>query len=172
MTLGKMIMPTLLLLATSTISAMPIAENGNLTEEQSSAIRQQIGLDLSMPDYKTKKLDARIIGDRLAQMLRMLNNTQSHLYHSYLSRIAAEQAPSLRYLRIDEVKVERIRKSGNNLEIQIAISFDKSTKGQKSYDLLIHFTDGVSDSPTANDLFCYLSRYVKTDADAHKEAAR
>ena len=84
MKFGKMIMTTLLIFATSTISAMSNAVPDSLTEEETSAIRQQIGLDLSMPDFKT-----------------------------------------------------------------------------------IHFVDGVSDSPSANDLFCYLSRYVRADANAH-----
>ena len=97
MKFGKMITTTLLIFATSTIPAMSNAVTDSLTEEETSAIRQQIGLDLSMPDFKTRKIDDKIIGNRLAQMLRMIDNTQNSYYHGYLARIAGEQNPDFRY---------------------------------------------------------------------------
>lgn len=35
-------------------------------------LRQQIGIDYSMPDFKTKKIDGAIIGTHLAGMLNLL----------------------------------------------------------------------------------------------------
>ena len=35
-------------------------------------MRQQIGIDYSMPDFKTKKIDGAVIGTHLAGMLNLL----------------------------------------------------------------------------------------------------
>ncbi len=42
-------------------------ENPKVTE-----LRQQIGIDYSMPDFKTKKIDEGVIGTHLAGMLNLL----------------------------------------------------------------------------------------------------
>lgn len=35
-------------------------------------MREKIGLDMTMPDFETKKIDAKVMGDRLAGMLDYL----------------------------------------------------------------------------------------------------
>lgn len=35
-------------------------------------LRQQIGIDYSIPDFKTKKIDGAVIGSHLAGMLNLL----------------------------------------------------------------------------------------------------
>ena len=151
---------TILTLLSVNVSASNAVEGKQPSAEETSAIRQQIGLDLTMPDFNTKKIDARIIGSRLAQMLNLLHNTRDFFYCGCLSKIVAEQNPGLLYLKIEDVKVKRIKKNGNTLDIMIDLSLDADEKSQDTCHLPIRFVDGVSDSIATNELFCYLSRYM------------
>ena len=53
--------------------------------------RERIGLDMTVPDYETKKIDAKVMGTRLAGILEYLleNYTQS-TYESLLTRMLGE----------------------------------------------------------------------------------
>jgi len=75
-----------LLFGATTLSAQsqpqsPVAKYDTRTVED---LRQQIGLDVEMPDYTTKKVDADVIGDHLAKMLNLLvNNITDGWYVKY-----------------------------------------------------------------------------------------
>lgn len=41
-------------------------------EAKQAEMREKIGLDLSVPDFETKRIDAKVMGERLAGMLDYL----------------------------------------------------------------------------------------------------
>lgn len=153
-------MLTILTLLSVNASAANVVEAKQPSSEETSDIRQLIGLDMTMPDFNTKKIDARIIGSRLAQMLNLLHNTRDFFYCGCLAKIVAEQNPGLLYLKIENVKLKRIKKNGNTLDIMIDLSLDANQGSKDTYHLPIRFVDGVSDSMATNELFCYLGRYM------------
>ena len=68
----SILLSLLLLLGAASLSAQTVAE----TDKQSlynAELRQQIGLDYSMPDYSVKKIEASVIGPRLAKILMWIN---------------------------------------------------------------------------------------------------
>ena len=88
-----------ILLALLSVSAIPAsAQVVNKTytieskEVKANKVRQQIGLDYSMPDYESTTIDANIIGERLAKMLESLkNNYVRNEFNHLLSNIRDAQ---------------------------------------------------------------------------------
>ena len=147
-------MHTLILLLFSTI---PGFAEGNQQEEQ----RQNLGIDYSMPDFSTSKIDGDVIGARLAKMLQLLMNCQNVFTHKrMLSAIQAEQIEELKYVEIDNFKVNKITKHGDEITVLIKTNLKPNSSGIKKSQFLLRFIGGLSKSSVVNDLFLSLGRYI------------
>lgn len=125
-------------------------------------LRQQIGIDYSMPDFKTKKVDGAIIGTHLAGMLNLLQKYYNDgTYNWKLAAIVKEQKGMVSQVSIDKMKVTEISKKGDVISIQMNTKLSKNSEGIKTADIIVVFDKGVSDSQSINSLFSYLSRYVQ-----------
>ena len=154
----------LLLSATLSAQSHQPSDLRHQPSDRMAAYREAIGLDMSVPDFSTKKIDAKVMGTRLAGILEyLLENFHQGIYESYFARILSEQHEALhnKYFDIKKLKFVSAAKKGKELTILMKIWPDKNTRDVKQVDLAIHFVDGVSESQTANELFTYLSRYVQ-----------
>ena len=132
-------------------------EDAKVTE-----LRQQIGIDYSMPDFKTKKIDGEIIGTHLAGMLNLLQKYYNDgTYNWKLSAIVKEQKGMVSQVSIDKMKVTEISKAGDRISVKINTKISKNSGGIKNADIELVFNKGISESQAVNSLFSYLSRYVQ-----------
>lgn len=132
-------------------------------EDQNVAeLRQQIGIDYSMPDFKTKKIDGAVIGTHLAGMLNLLQKYYNDgTYNWKLAAIVKEQKGMVTQVSIDKMKVTEVSKKGDIITILMKTKLAKNLEDIKNADIELVFDKGVSDSKAINSLFSYLSRYVQ-----------
>ncbi len=119
---------------------------------------------MTVPDFETKKIDAKVMGTRLAGILEyLLENFHQVIYESCFARILSEQHEALhnKYFDIKKMMFISASKKDNEITILMKVWPDKNTANVKQADLTIHFYDGVSKSQSANELFSYMSRYVQ-----------
>ena len=169
----RMIITALMLLLSATLSAQSHqpSDISHQTSDRMAAYREAIGLDMTVPDFSTKKIDAKVMGTRLAGILEyLLENFHQVIYESYFARILSEQHEALhnKYFDIKKMKFVSASKKGNELSILMKVWPGKNTKDIKQADLTIHFNDGVSESQSANELFTYMSRYVQAREKLNK----
>ena len=159
----RMIIATLMLMVSMGMNAQIRA--GYQTDSAKIAeYRERIGIDMTVPDFETKKIDAKVMGTRLAGILEFLLETYTQeTYERLLTRMLGEQVEELKqaYFNIKKMKFVSATKKGNELSILMKVWPDKNTKDVKQVDLTIHFIDGVSESHSTNELFSYMSRYVQ-----------
>lgn len=68
--------------------------------------RTEIGLDLTVPDFDTKSIDAEVMGTRLAGILDyLLENYHQSVYERKLCKILKEQNQTLEKLEFEIVKI-------------------------------------------------------------------
>lgn len=94
-----------------------------------AAYREAIGLDMSVPDFETKKIDAKVMGTRLAGILEyLLENFHQVIYESYFARILSEQHEALhnKYFDIKKMKFVNAIKKGNELTILMRADLQKN----------------------------------------------
>ncbi len=122
----KILVSFLLLLGAASLSAQSASE----TDKQAlynAELRNKLNIDYSMPDFSTSKLDANIIGYRLAWMLnRLQDNYKDGIYNHYLSMIVCERSDSLNYVTIESFKIKNISKTGNVITIQSNAKLSKT----------------------------------------------
>ncbi len=126
--------------------------------------RERIGIDMTVPDFETKKIDAKVMGPRLAGILEyLLENYKQGTYERQIALILGEQYEALKnnFFNIKKMKFVSASKKDNEITILMKVWPGKNTKDIKQADLTIHFNDGVSESQSANELFSYMSRYVQ-----------
>ena len=159
----KYLLTLLLLLSSVSLSAQ--WKNTKLSEEEKRAeYREKIGIDMSVPDFDTKKIDEKIMGPRLANILTFLmNNYQQGFYVSQLKGIAGEQNNALEHINLEIKKLSFVYavKKGDELAIMMKLHLHKNTSGIKQTNLLFYFINGVSDDKKTNVLFSTISNYVK-----------
>lgn len=125
-------------------------------------MRKDIGIDYSMPDFKTKKIDGAVIGTHLAGMLNLLQKYYNDgTYNWKLAAIVKEQKGMVSQVSIDKLKINEVSKVGDRIIVKMNTKLSKNSEGIKNADIVILFDKGVSESQTANSLFSYLSRYVQ-----------
>lgn len=164
----KKILLSLCLLLSSLLAS---AQYSNTSFEQSDEakkqeLRQQIGLDYSMPDYSVKKIDESVIGPRLAKILtRLLDTYKQPLYNQFLAMIRSQVAedPNLQYVHVEKMKLLNISKAGNTITIRFNTFTKDKNRGKLDYDLDFTFVDGLSEDKTVNDLFSNIGRYIKDE---------
>ena len=116
--------------------------------------RKDIGIDYSMPDFKTKKIDGAVIGSHLAGMLNLLQKYYNDgTYNWKLAAIVKEQKGLVSQVSVDKMKISEITKTGDTISIQMNCKLSKNNEGIKSADVLLVFDKGVSESQTVNSLF-------------------
>lgn len=119
---------------------------------------------MSVPDFNTQKIDAKVMGNRLAGILDyLMENYQQGTYNRRLSSIASEQNEALEngFFQIKKMKFLNAIKRGKELTIQMRIELQKNSANIKQADITFHFDDGISESDKVNELFSYVSHYVQ-----------
>lgn len=150
-----------LLLMVCGIAAQSIRQ---IDEKKMVEYRETIGLDYSMPDFNTTKVDAKVIGVRLATILQSLEkNYKQAFYNRLLASIAAEQMANLNYssVPVHKIMIKKISKTGDEINILVRTTLTPSDSKKKNFDVNLRFIQGVSDNNTTNLLFSDLCRYLK-----------
>lgn len=132
--------------------------------DRMAAYREAIGLDMTVPDFSTKNIDAKEMGTRLAGILEyLLENYKQGTYERQITLMIGEQVEELKltYFNIKKMKFVSASKKGNEITILLRIWPDKTIGDMKQVDLSIHFKDGASDSRTANEMFSTIGHYVQ-----------
>lgn len=156
----------LLLLGATTLYAqkLPITSLEELEAKNKAEMKEQLAIDYSMPDYTTKKVDANVMGEHMAMMVNtFLERCTQMSYQRPLNKIIGEQVESLKYsdYGIQKMKFVSATKCGNAITLLLRVWLGKNTSGIKQTDMSIRFFDGISDSNTVNELFCYISNYTE-----------
>ena len=74
-------------------------------------LRQELGIDYSMPDFSTSKIDGKLIGERLARLLQQLQSKYDNcVLNQYISLIQCEQIENLNYATVEKINITRISK--------------------------------------------------------------
>lgn len=127
-------------------------------------MREKIGLDLSVPDFETKRIDAKVMGERLAGILAyLMQNYHQTVYDRKLGLIASEQNEATEnvYFQIKKLKFINAVKKGNDIIILLRADLHTNPANIKQTDITFHFTNGLSESEQVNELFAYICHYVK-----------
>ena len=130
-------------------------------EAKREEIRQKIGIDYSMPDFNTSKINGNIIGVRLANMLQKLEaGANDYVLGGSIASICCEQNEKLQYANLDKFSVKNISKAGDVITVKANVKLKKNSAGIKNTDIVMVFDKDVSGSQVVNDLFTNLSRYT------------
>ena len=127
--------------------------------------RERIGLDYSMPDYRIKKIDEKVMGWRLAKILEFLEKNYTQvLYNRMLSKIRSVQMNELkyRYLPVDKIKILNVQKQDSVISIKIN-TYTKRNKEKVDFDITLSFVNSLSDDETTNNLVVDIGRYINED---------
>lgn len=147
------------MLFTISISAQTTQQS---EDARTAEIRQKIGIDYSMPDFSTSKIDGNVIGVRLAKMLRLLKeHVLDYNWSNKIIAICCEQHDNLRYATLERFSIKKISKSGDVITIVMNLKLGENSSGIKTIDVPVVLDKGVSESLKVNDLFSDLSRYIK-----------
>ena len=166
----KLIITALLLM----ISSMGFAQSIPVTTDSimNAEYREKIGLDMSMPDFETKKIDGKVMGSRLAGILEfLLENYHQGTYEKQITSMVKEQNEALEkvYFNIKKLKFVSAKKSGDDITIVMRVWSDKNEAKVKQADFTIHFKDGITNSLSSNDMFSSMSRYVQAREQLDKQ---
>ena len=159
---NKLILITLLLLVTTVLfsQSLPVQTDSARRAEY----KEKIGLDMTVPDFETKKIDSKVMGSRLAGILDyLMENYQQGVYDRRLGQIASEQNESLEnlYFQFKKMKFVNAVKKGNEITILMQLELQKNAANVKLTDIVFRFIDGLSESDKVNEMFSYISHYVQ-----------
>jgi hypothetical protein len=145
------------------------AQTRNLTydidreQHKRQKIREQIDLDYSVPDYNVSVPDEKVMGWRLAKILQSLEENYSQgLYNQYLTQIRNAQTETYSLSSIEKIKILNIQKQDSVITVKIN-TYVKENKNKINSDIVLTFTNSVSDDDIANYLFGDIARYIKKD---------
>lgn len=141
-------------------------------DAQRAKYKQEIGLDMSVPDFQTKSINPKVMGARLAGILNyLMENYHQGVYDRRLCQIASEQNETLEnvYLQIKKMKFVNAVKRGNEITILMRAYLQKNAANIKQTDITLHFVNGLSESNKVNEMFSYISHYVQARELAEKE---
>ena len=125
-------------------------------------LRQELGIDYSMPDFSTSKIDGKVIGERLAMLLQKLQSKYDDcVLNQNISLIQCEQIENLNYATVEKLNITRISKVGDVITIEAKTKLGSNAAKVKNAKLTFVFNKGVSESTSVNDLFKDLGRYIK-----------
>lgn len=154
----------ILLLFIGTMAVYPQLRTVGPDSERNAEYKKAIGLDTTVPDFDTNKIDAKVMGSRLANLLNyLLENYNQESYELQIAQILGEQNESLQHLyyNIKKMQFAHASKQGDVMTVLMHVWPDKNKADVNQADLMFRFVDGVSDDQTTNALFSYMSRYVE-----------
>ena len=154
----------ILLLFIGTVTVYPQIRTVGSDSERIAEYKKAIGLDTTVPDFDTNKIDAKVMGSRLANLLNyLLENYNHESYELQIAQILGEQNESLQHLyyKIKKMQFANASKQGDVMTVLMHVWPDKNIADVDQADLTFRFVDGVSDDQTTNALFSYMSRYVE-----------
>ena len=156
----RVILMGVLMLSALSMSAQTVHEQRE--EAKRTEYRNKIGIDYSMPDFSTSRIDGKVIGTRLAKMLQLLQNRcDNHEYKARLSYIQCEQLENLRYGEIEKFSITNISKTGDVITVSAKTKLAKNAANIKTAEMVLVFDKGLSESNTVNDFFSELGKYIK-----------
>lgn len=133
-------------------------------EGKRAELREKIGLDLTVADFDTAKIDSKVMGSRLTGILEyLMENYQQSVYDRRLSQIAIEQNEALEnvFFQLKKMRFINAVKRGDEITIIMRVDLQKNAANLKQTDITFHFVDGVSEDEKTNDLFIALSHYAQ-----------
>lgn len=152
----KTLFTTLLLM----VSLFAFAQSNESQELYNAKVCETLALDYSMPDYSVRKIDAKVMGPRLAAILTKLNEMyKQETYLHKLSFIQSEQIEGLNYTLIKAMKLDRVFKEGNEITVRYITTLGSNDMYLNRGVLKFVIRDGVSDDRSVNDLLCNICRY-------------
>ena len=139
MNLKTIITTTLLMVSCAAFAqqsqqARQMSEPQQADDAQRAKYKQEIGLDMSVPDFQTKSINPKVMGSRLVGILNfILKNYQQSVYNNRISLILSEQNDALEnlYLRIREIKFVSANKKADELTVVIRVWLDKNVANVK-----------------------------------------
>ena len=135
------------------------AQSVQQEDSQIEFTRGRIGIDYSMPDFSTKRIDGSIIGDHLAEMLKFLKtNYKSGSCNGRLMSIVREQNDFVYPPQIKSLAIRKITKEGDVITIETRVTLSKNDEKINNLDFQFVFEKGVSNNWNVNRLFSYLSQ--------------
>lgn len=141
------------------------AGNG-MSESEMDEFRQKINLDYSMPDFSTSKIDSRVMGNRLSQILSYIDDHCTDPANlCFLNSIQTDQVENLSYARIKKMRLAGVSKKGNEITIRYRTSLEPNNLGLKDSEMVFDFIDGISNSRTVNEFFSTECRYIRESFD-------
>lgn len=145
----------ILLLFIGTMSVYPQLRTVGTDSERNAEYKKAIGLDTTVPDFDTNKIDAKVMGSRLANLLNyLLENYNQGSYELQIAQILGEQNESLQHLyyKIKKMQFAHASKQGDIMTVLMHVWPDKNIADVDQTDLIFRFVDGVSDDQTTNAL--------------------
>ena len=142
------------------LSALTLQAQSNNQQEDPQVLflRGRIGIDYSIPDFSTKRIDASIIGDHLADMLALLQaDYKESAYNRRLISILRDNQDFLKTPEIKKFIIAEVTKQGDVMTVKTRYTLTKNSEGIKTIDISFIFDKGVSDSFSVNSLFDDLS---------------
>ena len=150
---------TVLLLLLSTFGFAQAITND---DKYRAKVQEALQLDYSMPDYTTSKIDAKVMGPRLAAILnKIMESRGQQTTIATLSVIQTRQVEGLSYDRIKDLKLDKVIKQGDELTISYITTLENNNLHLKKTKLVFRFINGVSDDAATNDFFSNICRYIK-----------
>lgn len=153
----------ILLLFVGTVNVFSQLRTVGTESERNAEYKKAIGLDTTIPDFDTNKIDAQVMGSRLANLLNyLLENYNHEFYELQIVQILGEQNESLQHLyyKIKKMQFANASKQGDVMTVLMHVWPDKNIADVDQADMMFRFVNGVSDDQTTNALFSYMSRYV------------
>ena len=145
-----------------TVHGVSSVRTGKETKEEKW--RKQIDIDMSVPDFKTTKIDQDIMGRRLAKMIEYLQKSYiQDTYNRQLSSIRYEltEDPTIQFEITDKLEFMSAEKADSIILIKWHTSTKLETKEKVNHNIMMKFVSGVSDNDIVNDLFSDISRYIE-----------
>ena len=149
------------------ISLSVSAQSKNVSTAETKAqyeaqVRETLALDYSMPDYSTSRIDAKVIGPRLAAILKAVNeNYQQPKYLSRLSLMQKSQIEDMPYCTVKKMNLRKVDKQGNVITITYETFLKPNSQNIQKAQMVFRFVDGMAESSSVNDFFCGICRYIK-----------
>ena len=155
----KILLLPLFFLVALCVSAQPSLR---IEDAEIIELRQKLGIDYSIPDFSTSRIDGKVIGERLAKMLQQLQiKYDDCVLNQSLSLIQCEQIENLNYATVEKLNITRISKVGDIITIEAKTKLSNNAAKVKNAKLTFVFNKGVSETISVNDFFKDLARYIK-----------
>lgn len=146
------------------VVSMAVSAQGKFvqTDEYKNEVRNTLALDYSMPDYSSSKINAKVMGKRLSEILNKFHEIGlSQTNMGTLSVILAKQIDGMIYCAIKKVNLNRMVKQGNVITITYDTVLAENAMKMKKTQIVFTFVDGVSEDVATNDFFSNVCRYIK-----------